>query len=207
MRIDVGRTKNEIMMLLKKTGGLTTEELSGQIGITPMGIRQHLLALERKNLISHEMKKQGIGRPTFIYRLTDTADDIFPKDYSGFALNLLSDLEAMDGREKIDALFKRRKEKLLRERGQLLARYDFNGKVRALSNLFEEDGYFVELANGRQNYILNLYNCLFLKISNRYRTACNYEIELVAELLGRQVTLEKTASAGDTFCSVRIPKR
>ncbi|MDA8085331.1 MAG: winged helix-turn-helix transcriptional regulator [Nitrospiraceae bacterium] len=79
MNIENGQTKDKIIILLKKNDGLTTGELSRHVGITPMGIRQHLLALERKNLIRYEMKKNGIGRPAFVYRLTELADDVFPK--------------------------------------------------------------------------------------------------------------------------------
>ncbi len=206
MRIEDGQTKDKIIMLLKKTGGLTADELSREIGITPMGVRQHLIALERKNIINYETKKHGIGRPVFVYKLTDSADDIFPKSYPGFALDLLSDLEAMDGRAKIEALFEKRKERLLKERGKLLSRHDFHAKIRALSNLFEEEGYFVELKDEGQYYALNLYNCPLSRISNRYREACNSEVELVSELLGKTAVVEKAVPIGDTFCSVQIPK-
>ena len=206
MHIEDGQTKDRIIMLLKKKGGLTTGELSRQIGITSMGVRQHLRALERRNLIDYEARKNGIGRPIFVYKLTGIADDIFPKDYPGFMLGLLSDLEAMDGNGKIDALFRKRKERLLKEMGQLLAPYDFDDRVGMLSQLYEKDGYFVELENNAQNYILNLYNCPFLKISDRYKEACICETELFSGLLNRPVIMEKAASTGDAFCSIRIER-
>ena len=206
MRIEDGQTKDKIIMLLKKTGGLTAEELSKRIGITPMGVRQHLIALERKNIINYETRKHGIGRPVFIYRLTDMADDIFPKSYPRFALDLLSDLESLDGRDKVDTLFKRRKERMFKDRAKLLSRHDFHGKIRALTNLFEEDGYFIELKDEGKDYILYLYNCPLSRISSRYREVCSYELELVSDLLGKPVVMDKAVPAGDTFCSVQIPK-
>ncbi|MDA8387178.1 MAG: winged helix-turn-helix transcriptional regulator [Nitrospiraceae bacterium] len=206
MHIADGQTKDKIIMLLKKTGGLTAEELSKRVGITPMGVRQHLIALERKNIISYEARKHGIGRPVFVYKLTASADDIFQKGYSGFTLDLLSDLEALDGRPKIDALFKRRKDRLVKERARLLAPYDFHGKIMALSNLLEEDGYLVELKDDERHYDLSLFNCPLSRVSNLYPEACNYELEHVSELLGKPAVMAKAISFGDPFCLVQIPK-
>ncbi len=206
MHIADGQTKDKIIMLLKKTGGLTAEELSKRVGITPMGVRQHLITLERKNIISYEARKHGIGRPVFVYRLTDSADDIFQKGYSRFALDLLSDLESMDGRPKLNALFKKHKERLVRERARLLAPYDFHGKITVLSNLLEEDGYLVELNDDERNYGLSLYNCPLSRVSSLYPEVCNQELEQISELLARPAVMVKATSFGDPFCLVHIPK-
>ncbi len=205
MRIEDGQTKDRIIMLLKKTGGLTAEDLSKRVGITPMGIRQHLIALERKGIVDYDAKKHGIGRPVFVYSLTERADDMFPKVYRDFSLDLLKDLESLDGRDKVDGLFKIRKERLLQARGKQLANQDFHGKLRALSNMLEEEGYFTELDENDGNYTLNQYNCPISKVASYYNEACGYETELLSELLGRQVFMKRSIPLGDHYCSFKIP--
>jgi predicted ArsR family transcriptional regulator len=111
--LDENSTRNSIIHLLKKSGGLTIEELSKSINITPMGIRQHLLSLEKKNIVTYIAKKHGIGRPGFVYMLTDSADALFPKAYDKFAIEILKDIKANDGPEKLDTIFRRRKDKQL----------------------------------------------------------------------------------------------
>lgn len=206
MRLADGQTKDKIILLLKKTGGLTAEELSKRVGITPMGVRQHLISLERKNIISYETRKHGIGRPVFVYKLTDRADDIFQKSYSGFVLDLLSDLESLDGRQKLGTLLKKRKDRLVKERARLLAPYDFQGKIKALSNLLEEDGYLVELRDDGPHYGLSLHNCPLSKVSSLYPEVCDLELKQISELLDKPVFMAKAAPLGDPFCLVRIPK-
>ena len=61
-------TREKILLLLKKNGPQSIENLSQELRITSMGIRQHLLSLERKGLIDYVAKRQGIGRPAFLYR-------------------------------------------------------------------------------------------------------------------------------------------
>ncbi|MDA8088761.1 MAG: transcriptional regulator [Nitrospiraceae bacterium] len=204
MRIEDGQTKDRIIMMLKKVGGLTADDLSKRIGITPMGVRQHLIALERKGIVNYDARKHGIGRPVFIYNLTEKADDIFPKIYGEFSLGLLKDLESLEGRDKINSLFRMRKERLLESRGKRLSTHDFPGRLKALSTVLEEEGYFTELAEGDGKYTLNQYNCPISKVAQHYSEACNYEAELLSELLGRQVQMKKAIPMGDHYCSFNI---
>lgn len=51
--------------------------------------------MERKGLIDYATKKQGIGRRAFLYRLTDKADDLFPKAYHILMLDTLKYIEKM----------------------------------------------------------------------------------------------------------------
>ncbi len=207
MRLEDSLTKDRIIMLLKKAGGMTAEDLSRQIGITPMGVRQHLLSLERKGMVEYEARKHGIGRPVFIYKLTDKADDIFPKSYGRFALDMLNDIEELDGREKVTELFRMRKEKLFKERSAALGGIqDFNEKVRTLTKMLEGEGYLIELKeNGREDMLLNQFNCPVSRVASQYNEACRYELELLNDLLGRSIQRKGCMAAGDPVCSFLIP--
>lgn len=208
MRFEEGQTKERIIMLLKKAGGLTAEDLSKRVGITPMGVRQHLLSLERKGMVNFESRKHGIGRPVFIYRLTDRADEIFPKDYDNFSLDLLQDIESMDGRQKVSELFKARKLRNIKEKLALLNRTkDFNERLKALVASMEAEGYILELNDGAKGeVVLRQYNCPISRIATRYKEACAYELEMLSEVLGRQVERTSSLAQGDACCEFHIPR-
>ena len=91
-------TRKKILLALKKNGSMSVEDLSGEVNITPMGVRQHLLLLEKSGAVEYITKKHGVGRPGFLYRLTETADDLFPKSYQSFAMDILTDIEHLDGK-------------------------------------------------------------------------------------------------------------
>jgi predicted ArsR family transcriptional regulator len=76
---DDNPSRKGIILLLKKNGGMSIDELSRDIKITPMGIRQHLNALEKKGIVTYVANRHGIGRPGFIYKLTELAEELFPK--------------------------------------------------------------------------------------------------------------------------------
>ncbi len=204
--LDENSTRNSIIHLLKKSGGLTIEELSKSINITPMGIRQHLLSLEKKNIVTYIAKKHGIGRPGFVYMLTDSADALFPKAYDKFAIEILKDIKAHDGPEKLDSIFRRRKDKQLDIIKDALAGLEtLDSTVNGLKNLLESEGHFVELTRSNGHYYLKQFNCPVNKIAAEFKDICRYELQLYRELLGEQVTREQNITEGSPACSYKIP--
>ncbi|MDI6890183.1 MAG: transcriptional regulator [Thermodesulfovibrionales bacterium] len=207
MFINGNPTRERILLLLKKSGSLSIDDLSIQLGITPMGIRQHLLSLERKGVVDYFAKRHGVGRPAFLYRLTDKADDLFPKAYHEFIVNALKDLEENEGRDKIDDIFRWRKERILREKREVFSdKKDLHDKVHALKDILGSDGYLVDLGEDESNYILRQFNCPILKVASQFREACRYELQIYRDLLRKDVMRQQCISEGSPSCTYVIPK-
>ena len=208
MRLDDNTTRNSIVHLLKKSNGLSIEELSKRIHITPMGIRQHLLALEKKGVVTYISKKHGIGRPGFVYMLTDSADALFPKSYDKFAIEMLNNIKKYEGAEKLDTIFSWRKDKQLSSIKDALAGFEtFDDTVNGLKKVLESEGLIVELTRSNGNYHLKQYNCPIRKVAADFKNLCTYELQLYQELLGKQVTREQNIADGSPACFYKIPAR
>ncbi|HXX80689.1 MAG TPA: metalloregulator ArsR/SmtB family transcription factor [Thermodesulfovibrionales bacterium] len=200
-------TREKILLTLKKKGSMSVDGLSREVSITPMGIRQHLLVLERKGIVEYVTKKHGVGRPGFLYRLTETADELFPKGYQDLALDILSDLEMTDGKGKIDGIFRRRKERLAAELiPQLKGMDTLSSRIRAFSDMLQENGYIVELEEHPALFRLKQFHCPILKVARRFKEACDYDLQLYRELIGEAVRREQCISDGNQSCEYVIPK-
>lgn len=201
-------TRNKIIMTLKKKGEMTVDDLSEIIKITPMGVRQHLLILERKGLVEYVTKKQGVGRPGFIYKLTESAENLFPKNYENLALDILMDIEEREGREKIMEIFRRRKKKLFNERiGILSEKVGLMGKIKTLAEIMDKDGGMIEIDENERYYKLMQYNCPLHKVAKRYREACINDYELLRDLIGlKDIIHQERISEGARACVYLIPK-
>lgn len=203
---DDNSTRNSIIQLLKKSNGLSIEELSKIINITPMGIRQHLLSLEKKEIVTYISKKHGIGRPGFVYMLTKSADALFPKSYDKFAVEVLNNIKKLEGAEKLDAIFRMNKDtKLTALKDALTGMETFDDTLNGLKNLLEAEGHIVELTKNNGAYNLKQYNCPINKIAEKFKEICKYELQLYRELLGKQVTREQNIAEGSPACSYNIP--
>lgn len=200
-------TKQKIILLLKKNEIMTVAELSKQMGITPMAVRQHLMALEKKDLIKYDIKKYGIGRPVFLYKLTDRASSIFPKSYGKFISDILMAVEKLDGKKKVDKIFKARKERLLVEtQKELAVCKTFSERVSKLSEHLEKDGYMVELTEADDRFFLKQFNCPLAGVPEEFNQTCKFEYELYKDLLGNEVKRQQCQREGDPSCTYLIPK-
>lgn len=200
-------TRKKIILSLKKNGDMSVDSLSKEVNITPMGIRQHLLILERNGIVEYFTKKHGVGRPGFLYRLTDLADELFPKAYEKFAVDLLVDVEEKDGREKISELFKRRYERTLSEKAALLAgKNNLSDRLSTLAESLQKDGYIVDLEENGKHYSLKQFNCIISKVAFKYKEACTYDLHLLKKLIGDNVIRQHCLSDGARACVYLIPK-
>jgi predicted ArsR family transcriptional regulator len=204
---DENPTRQLILTLLKKNGPLTVSELGREMDITHMAIRQHLLYLERKGNIQYEIKKFGVGRPVFQYSLTDKADNIFPKAYDDFAADVLAVIEDIDGKKKLEKIFKARNDLLLEKYGKALSKgKSIFDKTAILADLLDAEGAMVDLQKENGSMRLSEHNCLLQRVADRYPTICDYELELYRGLLGKGVVRRKCMTDGAPSCEYVIPK-
>jgi predicted ArsR family transcriptional regulator len=200
-------TREKILMLLKKQGPMPIDELSKELNITSMGIRQHLLFLERRGLIDYVTKKQGIGRPAFLYKLTDKAEELFPKAYQTFILEALRDIKKNDGPDKVDDIFKWRKNRLFKDiKDALSDQKTLEEKIFGFRDILESKGYIVELNDNNEHYTLKQFNCPIYKVAFEFKEACKYELQFYKELMGKEVDRQECISMGDISCTYSIPK-
>ena len=203
---DENPTRQNIITLLKKSGGMSIEELSRNISITPMGIRQHLLSLEKKGMVTYAARKHGIGRPGFIYRLTDAADELFPKSYDRLALDVLRDVKKYEGPEKVSKIFSWRRDRIFKQKKEALdGLTGIEEVLHGLKNLLESEGHLVELDREDDAYRLKTYNCPISKVANEFNDACMQELQMYRELLNRNVTMEQSMGQGSQSCIFSIP--
>jgi predicted ArsR family transcriptional regulator len=208
IRFEDNPTRQKILLLLRKRGGMSNEELSRQLQITPMGVRQHLLSLEKKGFIAYDTIRHGIGRPNFVYKLTEEADECFPKKYDEFALEILREIESREGRGKIDQLFQWRKDRMLAAGKELFGvERAVREKVSIMAEMLQEKGYIVDFGHhGNNKYVIRQYNCPISAVSRAYPEACRYELELYRDLFGPAVERSQCLSDHGVACEYIIPE-
>src|SRR5213079_1238062 len=95
---EIGRTQRlEILNSLKRTRGLSVNELVEKMNMSYMGIKQHCLTLQRDGYLDTWRRPQKMGRPEMVYRLTRRTHELFPTDSNRFTLDLLKAAEDIYG--------------------------------------------------------------------------------------------------------------
>src|SRR5213079_3368253 len=95
---EIGRTQRlAIINSIKRTKGMSVNELVDKMGMSYMGIKQHCLTLERDGYLDTWRRPQKMGRPELVYRLTRRTHDLFPCDSNEMTLELLKSVAEIYG--------------------------------------------------------------------------------------------------------------
>lgn len=202
-------TRREILTTLKKQGGMTADDLSEVLGITTMGVRRHLMTLERDGLVEYDTVQRGVGRPSYVYSLTELADDLFPKNYDRLVNELLTIVELVDGEDKVEELFAKRMERLEAAYAPHLSNKDLPEQVAALAQIQQANGYIAEWEQvDDDTFVFIEHNCAIANVAQKCHFACDYELRLLNNLLdAEEIVRENHMASGDISCRYRISRK
>ncbi|WP_245829124.1 helix-turn-helix transcriptional regulator [Salipaludibacillus agaradhaerens] len=177
-------TRDQILELLKKNRQMTVSTIAKALSITEMAVRRHLNTLERDNIVETTLLRQAMGRPTNVYQLSTDGQEMFPRDYSAFSIDILRHIQEQEGLEKVKELFnyRRRALKLRYEKRMVLK--DFPSKIRELEKIQNELGYMAEVTEEEDgSYLFKEFNCPVAAVAREFPMLCEAEIGLFKDLL------------------------
>src|SRR5215471_11923593 len=101
---------SRLLYTLKSRGPLTTSALARALGITAVGIRQHLAKLHAEGLVAFDDQAGEIGRPKRLWRLTVKGHGRFPDTHGDLTVNLIGGIRSVFGEAGLDRLIAARQE-------------------------------------------------------------------------------------------------
>ncbi|MGI9032233.1 MAG: helix-turn-helix transcriptional regulator [Acidimicrobiales bacterium] len=205
-------TRGKLLLQLRKHPGTTVAELASRLGLTGMGVRRHLDALDAEGLVeTTECTRRTRGRPASGWRLSATGLEQFPRRYDAIALDVLEDMAEHAGPDAVAAVFERRTDKLVGEYNDALAdRRSLPDRVAGLTKIRDDAGYLAECAADTDGtLVLTENNCAVHKVAEHHPAVCAMELALIRRVLGPDVEVTRTAHtmAGDAVCSYCIRPR
>ncbi len=197
-------TRQSILNLLKREE-MNVNELSARLGVSPTGTRQHLMILEKDGLIKSVPLKGAMGRPKYVYSLTEKADNLFPKAYDDFLEWVIEEIVELEGEKKTRELFQR----IAKKRAETL-KDQFEGKgleekIKLLTGLLDESGCYAEYSKGGNGYTIKEYNCVLKRLVGRYGSVvCAHDAAFFEALLGEKVKMKDSIGQGARFCAFEV---
>src|SRR6202023_2164584 len=133
---------NRVLYTLKSRGPLGTSILAHALGITEVGVRQHLAKLHGEGLVAFDDQAGEVGRPKRMWRLTAKGHARFPDTHGDLTIILIEGIRSVFGETGLDRLIEARQEAMVATYRQALDRYsDLGDRVRALARLRTDEGY------------------------------------------------------------------
>lgn len=202
-------TKGHILSHLKRSGGSSVDELAQTLGLAQMTVRQHLTGLERDGMIHSREVRRATGRPHHVFILAEKAEEeVFPKRYDRLANLMLEEIGSLDSSEiaglsqdeKKKLLFRKMTNRLAQQYAPRLQGKPLPERVQLVTSILETEGGFAEWRKSETGYEIIDYNCVYRKVAAADAQVCDWHVNLLAQLLGKDVSCNQFARSGDECC-------
>ena len=202
------KTRRAIAKLLKTEGPIDSAQLAERLGLTAMAVRQHLYALQREGLVTHESRPVPIGRPAKFWRLTPEADHLFPEAYAELSVALINSVKDAFGDEGLERVLTSRCARQKSDYEKRIQPEDsLERKLQELAKVRTEEGYMAEIRREDDGgYLLVENHCPICAAANACQGFCSTELELFRSVLGPGVDVERAEHIvkGDQRCVYRV---
>lgn len=199
---------DKILYLLKIRGAQRSQTLADELGLTNMGVRQHLLRLKGQQLVAHFNRSEKVGRPAQYWQLTEKALERFPDGHQQLSSGLLEAIEQEFGKAGLEAVIRRREAAIFSTYQQHLHNaMDVESRLQGLTALRDEQGYMAQLFRlDQQQYLLVERHCPIVSAAQKCTNLCQAELHLFQQCLGDTASVQRQAHLlnGDQCCCYLI---
>lgn len=182
-----------LVTALKRSDGLSVTDLSEQLEMSYMGVKEQCKSLAKKGYLAERRKPTSgvlIGRPPSVYCLTPKCDVLFPELTTDLTLNLLENSRDLFGGTSAERLILRFFQSLEESWEKPVAKFtSLAAKAKKLVELREKSGWFSRLSAKKDGtFTIQDYHSPLAKLNSYYPKIERLESHLISELLEAKVT-------------------
>ena len=189
-------SKPKVMFILesiKRSEGKSISELSKELEMSYMGVKQHCVNLEALGYLkTWRVPRQAAGRPEKLYRLTEKCDVLFPVAGVDLTLNLMESVRKLYGETAPEKLLYLHFEKLEEKwRKSVSKGKSLVEKATRLVELRQKEGCFCQCDyQVKTGFVIEEYHHPMQSIFEKYPSALLLDVKLMRNLLGSDVSRE-----------------
>jgi predicted ArsR family transcriptional regulator len=188
-----------IIETLKKTQGLSVNELGERLKLSYMGVKQHCDELERNGYVDTWRRPKPIGRPEMAYRLTAKARVFFPRATNGMTIEILHAANRLyghaAGEKLLYSVFASKTEEYMRKlRGTTVLEL-----AEMLVKIRDQEGYMSEVSSGDPLAIVEYHSPIF-DLLDAFPLVRRLEREMMERILGVRIEREEEIASGLYRC-------
>jgi predicted ArsR family transcriptional regulator len=197
-------TRHQILTILKEKGSATVDDLAVSLELTPITVRHHLSILLGEGYLSAQQVRRKVGRPHYVYSLTDKAADVFPQGYHLLTDRLLDELKGMVGQEGTEVLLARLADKLAASIKPDVGDGTLEERLDKAANLLVAEGFLARWEKTADGYVFYELNCPYRRVIQHHPEVCTMDQRFLSDVLRIGVEKIDCIVAGGERCSYRV---
>ncbi len=193
-------TRDVILQTLKSTNQAKVDDLAEAANVSPVTIRHHLNSLQADNLIEVGSVRLKVGRPYYVYSLSEKGHELFPHKYVSLTKRLLDELKEHLPAETVTQLFSGIVQNIIDEHRSKFEALEAAARLPYLVNLLTEEGFMADWDNQGDEYKLTVYSCPYFSLVETHSEICQLDKELIFSVLQGPVKQHGCIIDGDNRC-------
>lgn len=188
-------TRQTILEILRRRKRATVGELTQELGLAAATVRRHLDILMRDNYVSVTQKRRDIGRPHYVFSITDAGDDLFPRSYVRLTNRILDELVSLDrddtkgksGVALAGIVFEKMADRVADTYAAQISGKTVPDRLDEVTKILAGEGMFFEWRRTDDGYLLLGHGCPCPRIADIHSEVCVHDQRLLSRLLDAQV--------------------
>ncbi|HPR34701.1 MAG TPA: helix-turn-helix transcriptional regulator [Anaerolineaceae bacterium] len=191
------RVFDQILLLRKAT----IAQLSEKIGLSEISIRHHLMSMEAEGIVASAEERHGVGRPRFVYFLTEKGFKNAPTNYLKLSDQALTTMKGFLDADSLLALLTQIGRDLAINYASSLGTEDHDQSLDLLTNLLAKDGFIFSWIRSGEKYTLTTHHCPFQYLGQNHPEICTIIHALLESLIQSPISHDTCVLRGDAACT------
>lgn len=204
-------TRLEIVAIIRERGRVTVEQLAQAMGLSSATVRRHLDILQRDQLVSCQQSRKQLGRPEFLFSLTEAGHESGYRDYQTLLTHLLrtvkeqspSEFSDKFGDELLSYLMYRVADRLSTPLPENSS-FPRDTRVAKLQQALNDNGFEPQIDQHNGNVEIRLCNCPFRAAALCEESVCLFDQRMITNILGVEPFRKTSIRNGDPVCSYTV---
>lgn len=197
-------TRDVILHALKNSSQLKVEDLAEVADVSPVTVRHHLNALQADGLIEVESVRRKVGRPYYVYSLSEEGHELFPQKYVHLTNILLDEMKTRLPQQTVDDIFGSAVERIVSRHRHKFESLDVEGRLNYLMNILDDEGFLARWEKVDNHYRIIEYSCPYLSVGANHAEVCTLDKELIISVMQTPITQHSCMLNGDDCCQFSL---
>ncbi len=197
-------TRDVILHSIKSLSHPTVEELAEVAEVSPVTVRHHLNALLAEGVIEAASVRRKVGRPYYVYSLSEKGRELFPKRYVRLTNRLLHEMKDRLPQAVIDDIFDGVVENVLADHRGEFEHLSPEERLDFLVELLAEEGFLSTWERTDTGWRLVEYSCPYLSIAGAHAEVCTFDKKLMDGILQLPVQQDSCMLQGGECCQFTV---
>lgn len=198
-------TRDTILLTIKEQRAATIDALAEAADVSPVTVRHHLNALLAEGKIEAESVRRQVGRPHYVYSLSEEGEELFPQKYYRLNALLLDELKSRFDTNVVSDIFSGVADRVINEHRANFEHLSFEERLNYLVELLKGEGFLAKWEKSGENYLLKEYGCPYLSIGQVHHEVCSFDKDIINSVLNTDIEQSSCMLQGDSCCHFVIP--